>query len=293
VDGAIIVDKPEAMTSHDVVNRLRRLSGTRRIGHLGTLDPLATGVLPLLIGRATRLAQFFSPAEKKYTARVRFGWATDTYDREGTPVSQPIEPSFSREELETALNQFRGTFLQIPPPFSAKKIAGTPAYKLARKNIPVDLAPVEVRVFELNLDDFDGASAQIRVHCSAGTYLRGIAHDIGQQLHCGAFLESLRRAASGEFTEDQAHSLDDLAKLSAAGRLIEALIPAARLLPQFSSAAVDVLTVGQIRQGKDFRLSPFLQTPASKYVKAISQEGDLVAIGEARLPHLYHPILVL
>jgi tRNA pseudouridine55 synthase len=281
------------MTSHDVVNRLRRLSGTRKIGHLGTLDPMATGVLPLLIGRATRLAQFFSPAEKKYAARVRFGWATDTYDREGTPVSQPVEPNFSREELETALNQFRGTFLQTPPPFSAKKIAGTPAYKLARKNIPVDLAPVEVRVFELNLDDFDGASAQIRVHCSAGTYLRGIAHDIGQQLHCGAFLESLRRTASGEFTQDQAHTLDDLAKLSEAGRLLDALIPAARLLPQFSSAAVDVLTVGQIRQGKDFRLSPFLQTPASKYVKAISQEGDLVAIGEARLPHLYHPILVL
>jgi tRNA pseudouridine55 synthase len=293
VDGAIIVDKPEGLTSHDVVNRLRRLSGTRRIGHLGTLDPMATGVLPLLIGRATRLAQFFSPAEKKYTARIRFGWATDTYDREGTPVSQPVEPKFSREELETALNQFRGTFLQTPPPFSAKKIAGTPAYKLARKNIPVDLAPVEVRVFELNLDDFDGASAQIRVHCSAGTYLRGIAHDMGQQLHCGAFLESLRRTESGEFAEDQAHSLDDLAKLSAAGRLIEALIPPARLLPQFSSAAVDVLTVGQIRQGKDFRLSPFLQAAASKYVKAISQEGDLVAIGEARLPHLYHPILVL
>ena len=281
------------MTSHDVVNRLRRLSGTRRIGHLGTLDPMATGVLPLLIGRATRLAQFFSPAEKKYTARIRFGWATDTYDREGTPVSQPVEPKFSREELETALNQFRGTFLQTPPPFPAKKIAGTPAYKLARKNIPVDLAPVEVRVFELNLDDFDGASAQIRVHCSAGTYLRGIAHDMGQQLHCGAFLESLRRTESGEFAGDQAHSLDDLAKLSAAGRLIEALIPPARLLPQFSSAAVDVLTVGQIRQGKDFRLSPFLQAAASKYVKAISQEGDLVAIGEARLPHLYHPILVL
>jgi tRNA pseudouridine55 synthase len=293
VDGAIIVDKPEGMTSHDVVNRLRRLSGTRKIGHLGTLDPLATGVLPLLIGRATRLAQFFSPAEKKYAARIRFGWATDTYDREGTPVSQPVEPNFSREQLETALNQFRGTFLQTPPPFSAKKIAGTPAYKLARKNIPVELSPVEVRVFELNLDDFDGASTQIRVHCSAGTYVRGIAHDIGQQLHCGAFLESLRRTASGEFTEDRAHSLDDLAKLSAAGGLVEALIPAARLLPQFSSAAVDVLTVGQIRQGKDFRLSPFLQTPASKYVKAISQEGDLVAIGEARLPHLYHPILVL
>jgi tRNA pseudouridine55 synthase len=293
VDGAIIVDKPAGMTSHDVVNRLRRLCGTRKIGHLGTLDPMATGVLPLLIGRATRLAQFFGPAEKKYDARIRFGWSTDTYDREGTPVSEPVEPTFSREDLEAALVPFRGTFLQTPPPFSAKKIAGTPAYKLARKKIPVQLTPVEVRVIDLDLDEFDGASARLRVRCSAGTYLRGIAHDVGQTIGCGAFLDSLRRTASGDFTEEQTRSLEDLAKLSDAGRLAEALIPAAKLLPHFSTAAVDLLTVGQIRQGKDFRLSPFLATPASKYVKAISQEGDLVAIGEARLPHLYHPILVL
>ncbi len=281
------------MTSHDVVNRLRRLSGTRKIGHLGTLDPMATGVLPLLTGRATRLAQFFSTGEKKYDARIRFGWATDTYDREGSPISGAVEPSFARQDLETALAPFRGTFLQTPPPFSAKKVAGTPAYKLARKKIPVRLSPVEVRVFALDLDEFDGATARIRVHCSAGTYLRGIAHELGQKLGCGAFLEALRRTASGEFTEEHAHSLDELANFAEAGRLNDALIPAARLLPQFSSATVDVLTAGQIRQGKDFRTSPFLAKPASKYVKAIDQEGDLVAIGEARLPHLYHPILVL
>jgi tRNA pseudouridine55 synthase len=293
VDGAIIVDKPAGMTSHDVVNRMRRLSGTRKIGHLGTLDPMATGVLPLLIGRATRLAQFFGPAEKQYDARIRFGWSTDTYDREGAPTSEPVEPGFSREELEDALASFRGTFLQTPPPFSAKKIAGTPAYKLARKKIAVELTPVEVRVIAMDLDEFDGSSARLRVHCSAGTYLRGIAHDVGQKIGCGAHLDSLRRTASGDFSEEQARSLDELAKLSDAGRLAEALIPAANLLPQFSTAAVDLLTVGQIRQGKDFRLSPFLAIPSSKYVKAISQEGDLVAIGEARLPLLYHPVLVL
>src|ERR1700693_1869985 len=186
VDGAIIVDKPEAMTSHDVVNRLRRLSGTRKIGHLGTLDPMATGVLPLLIDRATRLAQFFSTAEKKYDARIRFGFATDTHDRQGTPISEPVEPTFTREELQNALAPFRGTFLQTPPPFSAKKIAGTPAYKLARKNITVTLSPVEVRIFALALEEFDGVSARIHVHCSAGTYLRSIAHQVGQQLRCGA-----------------------------------------------------------------------------------------------------------
>ena len=293
VDGAIIVDKPAGMTSHDVVNRLRRLSDTRKIGHLGTLDPMATGILPLLTGRATRLAQFFSAGEKKYDAVIRFGWATDTYDREGTPTSEPVTPSFTREDLENALAPFRGIFLQMPPPFSAKKIAGTPAYKLARKNLPVELKPVEVQVFALHLDAFDGSTARVRVHCSAGTYLRGIAHDVGQRLGGGAFLESLRRTDSGDFTEEHAHSLEELANLAENGRLRDALIPAAKLLPQFSSATVDVLTAGQIRQGKDFRLSPFLAKPLSKYVKAISQEGDLVAIGEARLPLLYHPILVL
>ncbi len=293
VDGAIIVDKPAGMTSHDVVNRMRRLSNTRKIGHLGTLDPLATGVLPLVIGRATRLSKFFTTGEKKYDARLRFGWATDTYDCEGTRVSDAIEPSFSRDELEAALAPFRGSFLQTPPPFSAKKIAGTPAYRLARKQIPVQLSPVEVQVFALDVDEFDGATARIRVHCAAGTYVRSIAHEVGQALGCGAFLESLRRTASAQFTEEQAHSLEELANLAEAGRLNETVIPAALLLPQFPSATVDALTAGQIRQGKDFRLSPFVSKPMSKYVKAISQEGDLIAIGEARLPHLYHPILVL
>ncbi|HLK18531.1 MAG TPA: tRNA pseudouridine(55) synthase TruB [Bryobacteraceae bacterium] len=292
MDGAIIVDKPAGMTSHDVVNRLRRLSGTRKIGHLGTLDPMATGVLPLLIGRATRLAQFFGPAEKTYDARIRFGFATDTYDREGTPVSEPLAPGFSREELETALVPFRGTFLQTPPPFSAKKIAGTPAYKLARKNVAVELTPVKVCVIQMDLEEFDGESARLRVHCSAGTYVRGIAHDVGQKLGCGAFLDSLRRTASGDFIQEHAHSLADLTALSQTGQLNEALIPAAKLLPQFSTTQVDPATVAQIRQGRDFRTSPFLTNSLSKYVKAISPEGDLVAIGEARLPNLYHPILV-
>lgn len=293
MDGALIVDKSGGMTSHDVVNRVRRLSGTRKVGHLGTLDPMATGVLPLLIGGATRLAQYFSGGEKKYAARVRFGWATDTYDREGTPVSEPVAPDFSRADLENALSAFRGVILQTPPPFSAKKIAGVPAYKLARKQMPVALAPVEVQVFSLDLDEFDGTTATLRVHCSPGTYVRGIAHDVGHRLGCGAFLESLRRTGSGEFSEDNARTLDDLSRLAESDRLSEALIPAAQLLPQFSCATVDSLTVGQIRQGKDFRISPFLVKPSSRFVKAVTPEGELVAIGEARLPLLYHPVLVL
>jgi len=293
VHGVIVVDKPEGPTSHDVVNRVRRLANTRKVGHLGTLDPMATGVLPLVIGRATRLAQFFSTSEKEYDASIRFGWATDTYDRVGTPSSPAIEPAFSRAELEAVLASFRGTYLQTPPPFSAKKVAGTPAYRLARKKIAVELAPVEVHVHELELLEFDGATARIRVRCSAGTYLRSIAHEAGQRLGCGAFLEALRRTASGDFKEGQARTIKQLEQLTEAGKLSEALIPASSLLPHLPNATVDLLTAGQIRQGRDFRLSPFVDRASTKYVKAISPEGELIAIGEAKLPHLYHPILVL
>jgi tRNA pseudouridine55 synthase len=293
VDGVIVVDKPEGFTSHDVVNRVRRLANTRKVGHLGTLDPMATGVLPLVLGRATRLAQFFSGGEKAYDARVQFGWSTDTYDREGEPASEPVEPRFTRAELDAVLERFRGAFPQTPPPFSAKKVAGTPAYRLARKGTPVDLKPVQVHVFALDVLEFEGATARIRLRCSAGTYLRGIAHDVGRELGCGAFLTALRRTLSGEFAEGQAFTLEALGDLSRAGNLAEALIPAVRVLPEFPNALVDALTAGLIRQGKDFRLSPFVERSGSKYVKAVGPEGDLIAIGEARLPHVYHPILVL
>lgn len=293
VDGVIVVDKPEGLTSHDVVNRMRRLGNTRKVGHLGTLDPMATGVLPLVMGRATRLAQFFSSGEKTYDAKVQFGWATDTYDREGSAMSEPVSPHFTRAELEEVLGRFRGPILQTPPPFSAKKVAGTPAYRLARKHIAVELKPVEVTVFALDLVEFDGVTARICVRCSAGTYLRGIAHDVGQQLGCGAFLTALRRTASGEFTESHSRTLEALEELARAGLLDQALIPSASVLPEIPNATVDALTAGQIRHGKDFRLSPFVERAGAKYVKALSVEGDLIAIGEVRMPNLYHPVLVL
>jgi tRNA pseudouridine55 synthase len=293
MDGLIIVDKPAGLTSHDVVNRVRRLANTRKVGHLGTLDPMATGVLPLVIGRATRLAQFFSASEKTYEANIQFGWSTDTYDREGSPTSEPVTPSFTRAELESVLDRFRGKFLQTPPPFSAKKISGTPAYRLARKQLPVELQPVEVQVFALHLREFTAGVARISVRCAPGTYLRSIAHDLGRELGCGAFLSALRRTVSGEFTESQSQPLEALDLLAREHTLEKALIPVARLLPEIPGATVDALTAGQIHQGKDFRLSPFAGRSGSKYVKALSPEGDLIAIGEVRLPNLYHPVLVL
>jgi tRNA pseudouridine55 synthase len=294
LDGIIVVDKAEGWTSHDVVNKMRRLANTKKVGHLGTLDPIATGILPLVIGRATRLAQFYTRRDKVYDAIVRFGFSTDTYDRAGVATSPEVAPpALDAELLEPYLQRFRGKLLQTPPPVSAKKVAGRPAYELARKKIAVELAPVEIQVYELTLLGIEGSDVRLRAHCSAGTYLRAIAHELGQAIGCGAHLFQLRRVESGEFTLEHAHTLEQLQELASAERLSEALIPAAQLLPQLPSEFVDANIEGQIRQGRDFPVSPFRVQKGAQYVKAVSHAGDLVAIGEIRLPNLYHPIVVL
>lgn len=293
MDGVIVVDKPAGWTSHDAVNKLRRLAGTKKVGHLGTLDPAATGVLPLIIGRATRLAQFYASSDKVYDAVVHFGWATDTYDRDGQIVGPQTEVELDPARVEELLGRFRGKIRQMPPPISAKKIGGTPAYKLARRNLPVELKPVEVTVYSIELVSCEGAEARIQVHCSAGTYLRSIAHDLGQAYGCGAYLKSLVRTRAAHFTLEQARSIEELERLAREGRLEEALIPAAQLLPELPSEIVDALTAGQIRQGRDFRASPFRARRDTTYIKALSEDGELIAIGRALLPNLYHPVIVL
>jgi len=291
--GVMVVNKPEGWTSHDAVNKVRRLAGTRRVGHLGTLDPMATGVLPLVVGSATRLAQFYIRNNKIYDAVIRFGYSTGTYDRDGAPTSPITDPMIGREELEPLLEPLRGKILQTPPLISAKKVGGTPAYRLVRRNIPVELKPVEVTVYSLELLECAGSKAHVVVHCSAGTYLRSIAHDLGQALGCGGYLKALVRTQSGEFTLEQARSIEELEALARENRLAEALIPARNLLPEFPAEMVDQVTAGQIRQGRDFRVSPFRVRQGARYVKALTQDGELIAIGEARLPNLYHPIIVL
>lgn len=293
MDGVIVVDKPSGWTSHDVVGKMRRLAGTRRIGHLGTLDPMATGVLPLVVDRATRLARFFTKADKVYEAEVRFGFATTTYDADGEPMGTPVEPAVSIAELERVFSAFRGTFSQTPPPVSAKKIDGVPAYKLARKGRTVELAPVEVSIEELTVQSFDGARARILVRCSGGTYVRSLAHDAGAALGCGAHLSALRRLRSGMFGIEQALTIDALAGLAEAGAIEGAVIPAAELLPEFPAVAVDEVTAGRIRQGREFHSSPFTVRNGAPHVRAIDGNGRLVAVGQIKLPNLYHPILVL
>jgi tRNA pseudouridine55 synthase len=289
----VVVNKPEGWTSHDVVNKIRRIFGTRRVGHLGTLDPIATGVLPVMVGPATRLAQFWEKSDKEYEAVVRFGFATSTYDRAGEASGPMGEPHLDPATLETCLAAQRGEIRQTPPPVSAKKISGVPAYKLARRKIAFELDPVRVTVYELELRGIEGDCARLRVRCSAGTYVRAIAHELGLALGCGAHVQALVRTASGAFRLNSAHTVDQLQELASAGRLEEAVTPAADLLPQFPPVFVDDVTACQIRQGREFNVSPFRVNAGAEHVKAIGPDGNLVAVGRILLPHVYHPIVVL
>ena len=211
------------MTSHDVVGILRRITSERSIGHLGTLDPMATGVLPLLLGRFTRLAQYFSSAEKSYTGTIRFGFATDTYDAEGEPAGPDSQPSLTLDQVRTAASRFHGEMEQMPPPYSAKKIAGKPAYKLAREGKPVELKAVTIRIHSFEIVSLDGAEAGFTMTISAGGYVRAVAHQMGQDLGCGAHLSSLRRTQAGVFTLAEAHKLDELQPLAGNVEALEAL----------------------------------------------------------------------
>jgi tRNA pseudouridine55 synthase len=293
LDGVIVVDKPAGWTSHDVVNKVRRIASTKRVGHLGTLDPMATGVLPLVIDRATRLAQFYTRSQKIYEGVVRFGWSTDTYDGEGVATSEKVAPAFDADTMERYLESFRGELLQTPPPVSAKKVGGRRAYELARKSIAVELEPVKVEIYELTVLGIEGADVRLRAHCSGGTYMRSIAHDLGRMAGCGAHLAELRRLSSGEFEIGQARTIPQLESLAAAERLLDALVPAAQMLPGFPTVFVDDLVAGQIRNGRNFPASPFRPQGVSRYVKAVTRQEELVAVGEAVLPNLYHPLVVM
>jgi tRNA pseudouridine55 synthase len=272
---------------------MRGIARTKRIGHLGTLDPIATGVLPLVIEKATRLAQFYTRSDKIYEGVVHFGWATASYDRAGAPVGEEREVQVDAAQLEALLEQFRGEIWQTPPPVSAKKIDGKRAYDLARQSVAVELEPAKISVYELTLVSVEGALARLRAHCSGGTYMRSIAHDLGQLMGCGAHLEELRRMGSAEFEIADARTLEQLKSLAADDRLVDAIVPASKMLPGMPAVYVDDETMAHIRHGRNFPASPFRLGAASRYVKALSREGDLVAIGEAVLPNLYHPVVVL
>jgi tRNA pseudouridine55 synthase len=293
MNGLVLIDKPSGCTSHDVVARWRKLAKTKRAGHLGTLDPMATGLLILVTGNATRLAQFFNKDEKTYEACIEFGSLSNTYDAEGDVISTGAPVPSDVAVIESALDAFRGRVMQTPPPVSAKKINGVPAYKLARQHIEVELKPVEVNIQNLTIHRFEGNRLDLRVVCSTGTYIRAIAHDLGQALGCGAILTALRRTQVGDYTVAEAFTLDALATLAGQGVLDSAVTPTGRMLPGIPAEHFDELVETQIRQGRDFRTSPFVVPPGAPLVKAVSRNGDLIAIGQLKIPNLYHPGTVL
>jgi tRNA pseudouridine55 synthase len=309
-DGALVIDKPRGKTSHDVVDAVRHLAGFRQIGHLGTLDPLATGVLVLLLGRATRLVQFYNGRRKRYSAAFRFGFATDTYDSDGEAQGPDTAPLLDAAVLEKFAAESVGRFEQMPPIFSAKKVKGRPAYELARKKEPVELKTVEVEIFEYKLTGIEGSVARFVIECSSGTYIRSLAHDMGKKLGCGAHLSEITRTAVGEFSFDQAIKLEELAEASRAGKFADCLIKLENLLPNFPRVNVLPVIEKRVRHGTKFNVQvsqiqpgrvelppgATLQLDAGEAkpprLRVFSQQDKLVAIAEALVPRTYQPIVV-
>jgi tRNA pseudouridine55 synthase len=289
MNGLLILDKPSGMTSHDVVAIVRRATGEKSIGHLGTLDPMATGVLPLLLGKYTRLAQFFGQAEKHYTGTIRFGFATDTFDAEGESATEPAELTLSFAELGVLAQRFRGELDQMPPVFSAKKIDGVPAYKLARAGKDVPVKPARISIHSFELLSLDGDTANFSMHVSAGGYVRSVAHELGQLAGCGAHLASLRRTQAGAFLLAQAISLEELKSLMPAE--IEARLPHPRtLLPEMPSVTVNEETAGRIRNGMQVNLPAFGPEPL---IKVFTDPRELLCIARRVAGTLAQPTVVL
>jgi tRNA pseudouridine55 synthase len=325
MNGVIIVDKPAGFTSHDVVNRMRRILGQKSVGHLGTLDPLATGVLPLVTGGLTRLAQFYTTSEKTYEGTIRFGFATNTYDADGEPAGEvhqvTLTPAnLNLDQLQKLATRFQGVIEQIPPPFSAKKIHGVPAYKLARKHEEVILKPVQVEIKEFAILSVDADRATFRARVASGTYMRSVAHEMGQLQGSGAHLESLRRTSVAEFDIAQAHTLEKIEReMGQAGKrqtrekeispchsepgekpgeesavrchdAIAALfIHPRQLLPQFPCVTADEPTAARIRNGRPINLP---ELSRARQVKVFAGQSDLIAIATRVAGTLFHPKIV-
>jgi tRNA pseudouridine55 synthase len=290
LNAVMVVDKPAGWTSHDVVAKARRILGERSIGHLGTLDPMATGVLPLVTGRMTRLAQFYRASEKAYEGTIRLGQATDTYDCDGEPAGAAQEVHVTLEEIQEMAARFLGKISQVPPPFSAKKIQGVPAYKLARKKKEVEIEPVEVEVKEFVVSNLSRELAEFRCRVSSGTYVRSIAHEIGQKLGVGAHLASLRRTVVGEFTIEQSHTLEELADAAAQGGLDELCVHPRRVLPAIPSVTATDEDIAKIRNGRTVNLP---EMSRSKWVKVFAGQAELICLASRVAGTLFHPKVVL
>jgi tRNA pseudouridine55 synthase len=291
VNGLLVVDKPGGITSHDVIARLRRITGEESIGHLGTLDPMATGVLPLLIGKFTRLAQYFSKAEKSYSGTIRFGFATDTYDADGKIVGAAVNPKLTLEQVCRAAARYSGEIEQMPPPFSAKKVSGNPAYKLARAGKAVELQSARISISLFEIVGLHDEEAEFRMTVSAGGYVRSVAHELGRDLGCGAHLSSLRRTGAGAFTLAQAHTMESLEARTADRRALEAMcIHPRAILPEIPAVSADEIALGRLRNGLQANLSEFSAVPL---VKVFAGQSTLMGIAKRVAGTLFQPVAIL
>lgn len=268
MDGLLIIDKPVGPTSHDVVYQAKRLLKAK-VGHTGTLDPLASGVLPLLVGRATRLARFFQGEDKEYLARIELGTSTDTCDREGRVITQAPVPELSREQLTQILWAFRGEIRQQPPRYSAIKVQGKKLYELARRQVEVTPPERTVKIHAIDLLEWDGRILELRVECSAGTYIRSLARDIGDRIGCGGFLIGLERTRSGAFDRSSAVPLSALAE-----SWQDLLVPLEELLPDLPRLDLDNATAIRVRHGN----AVLARSPITAPYCRLFQAGQLVAL---------------
>lgn len=291
MDGVLIIDKPDGITSHDVVSRVRRILGERSVGHTGTLDPFASGVLVILVGRATRLAQFLSGKDKEYDAVIRLGFATDTGDRTGKPLAPDDTLAaeshvWSNQAIEAAMNKLRGEIQQIPPMYSAKKQGGRKLYELARRGEQVERQPVQVIIRTFAATGIVTAGApgitdlHVRVECSAGTYIRTLAEDFGKQLGVGAHLAELRRTRVGNFTIDQALTLEQLEERAALEELADVLLSPDEALRDLPFVSLDLTAVKRTQQGQPLKLeSEIDELHEQKNFRMRDELGNLIAVG--------------
>ncbi|MFQ5700666.1 MAG: tRNA pseudouridine(55) synthase TruB [Acidobacteriota bacterium] len=300
--GVLVADKPAGPTSHDIVQAVRGFTKGLRVGHTGTLDPFATGVLPLCIGRATRLSRFLSATRKSYAGVILLGVATDTYDSQGRIVSHRPIDEISESMIRRMASRFTGTFSQVPPPFSARKLRGQPAHRLARRGMPVDLAPSLVTVHRFDIDEIAGPAVRFRIETSPGTYIRSIAHDLGLALGCGAHLAELRRTAAGRLQADDAHPFEAILEAGRAGHLDEMIVPMRRLdlgLPFVTVTPEGRLAVRSGRPLARAHLSSAGQAGAGGQAatRVLDEQGDLIAIaapaGSPDGEEVLKPIIVL
>jgi tRNA pseudouridine55 synthase len=300
-DGLLVLDKPAGPTSHDIVQRVRRVLGTRRVGHGGTLDPDATGVLLVAAGQATRFFPFLSKERKVYEGVIRLGFATDTYDASGRPSAAESTELPGRDEVAAAMAEFVGRILQTPPRFSAKKLGGQPVYKLARAAREFTLAPVPVTVVRFDLRDFRPPGVGFEAECSAGTYIRSLAHDLGRRLGCGAHLAALRRTRVGPYGLEEAVALDALEDAGARGEAEKLMIPLERLLPGVPAVAVRPGAEVLIRNGRPLEptdlaapLPELAAVTEAGLARLVSGDGRLLALARPTADGTgLHPFLVL